>query len=80
MLGGQQAWDAYAAKLNAKMELMQLHVEPDWLFCLCTSCGWSLELGGNQRPVFRRIVAAHECSLEEIPEAAPVPVLADVLF
>lgn len=80
MLGGQGAWTAHAAAVYARVARQQIHVQRDWLFSLCIECGWSLELDPHFVYDFRYSVATHDCSPEDIPEAAAVPVLADVLF
>lgn len=79
----EAGWLAYAAELNARMELLQLHVEPSWLYALCTSCGWDLELGRPDLAQFRHEVACHRCdaATEPVIMLSPVvPVLEEVLF
>lgn len=80
MLGGQKAWDRHAAILRARLAHIQVHVNPDWLYALCTSCGWSYEPTDMQIPAFRYTVATHECSHQE--ENSPVAAADDglVLF
>jgi hypothetical protein len=79
MLGGQAAWHAHAAAVNARVALQQIHVRPDWLFTVCTSCGWSLELDRHFVYDFRYSVATHDCShLEEVSTVAAAEEL--VLF
>lgn len=77
MLGGQAAWHAYAAELNARMALLQLHVETNWHYAVCTSCGWELELGRGHRPQFRYEVATHDCG-HSLPVPAAVPAVDDL--
>jgi len=75
---GKAAWVAFAAALNARMQRLQVHVEPDWLFALCTECGWDLECGRPDIGRFRFEVASHECAA---PAPVPVPAaLEEVLF
>lgn len=71
----QKEWDRYAADLNARMAVFQVHVEPRWLYALCTVCGWDLE----QDPLFsltsdfRFTVANHHCpEILEVFEPLPV--------
>lgn len=74
---GQKQWDEYAAALNARMALLQIHVETDWLFALCSRCGWSLESKPDARGSFRYTVATHACVA---PAPVPVLVSAERLF
>jgi hypothetical protein len=62
MLGGQQAWLDHAAALQGRLALLQVHVQPDWLYAVCTRCGWDLELNRALLPDFRYSVATHDCS------------------
>lgn len=79
-LGGQAAWDAHAAQLNARMAHMQVTVLPDWLFWLCTDCGASMESERWEQPEFRYAAATHNCTpVEEISRGA-ADLVADVLF
>lgn len=75
---GQAQWHAFAAALNARMQLLQLHVQPDWLYALCTSCGWDLECTRPEISRFRFEAAAHVCPLPVEPVA--VPLVEEVLF
>lgn len=65
MLGGARAWLEHAAALQVRLQLQQVHVQPDWLFTLCTRCGWSLELDRAQLREFRYSVAIHDCSHQD---------------
>ena len=75
MLGGQQAWHDHAAAVQRRWAMVQVHVTPDWLYALCSSCGWESEPDTLDLPVFRYSVATHECSRQEdtLTAAAPVP-------
>lgn len=75
----QAGWHAYAAELNARMALLQLHVERDWLCAWCTSCGWGLELGRPDLSQFRYEVACHRCAAVE-PVIMLVPEPKEMLF
>lgn len=70
MLGGEAAWVRHAAVLRARLLHIQVHVTADWLYALCTSCGWSHEPAEILVPDFRYAVATHECSHPE--EVSPV--------
>jgi hypothetical protein len=76
---GQAGWHAFAAALNARMARLQVHVEPDWLFAVCTHCGWDFEAGRPEISRFRFEVASHECETFAAVPAA-VPVLDELLF
>jgi hypothetical protein len=75
MLGGQAAWTAHAALVNARVALQQITVQPDWHYTVCTRCGWELEADRFARQAFRYAVATHDCSphLEELPVWAAEP-------
>ena len=64
VLGGQQAWHDHAAAVQRRWAMIQQHVTPDWLYALCTSCGWSWEDSLDLR-AFRYAVATHNCSHQE---------------
>lgn len=73
--GGFTGWKSFADALKARMQLLQLHVESDWLFALCTSCGWDLELSRSELGRFRYEAAAHICPAVpsiELVESSPV--------
>lgn len=74
MLGGQAAWDAHAKALAGRVALLQITVEPDWHYAVCTACGWELEHNRSMRIAFRYSVATHECGHQEenLPVAAAV--------
>jgi hypothetical protein len=71
----QAEWHAYAADLNARMALLQIHVEPRWLFALCTSCGADLEYDRSDQARFRFEVALHRCEPAFAFEPAAEPEL-----
>jgi hypothetical protein len=60
------------------MSLLQVHVQPDWLYALCTSCGWDLECTRPEISRFRYDVASHECPLPVEP--VTVSLVEEVLF
>jgi hypothetical protein len=81
MLGGQQAWHDHAAAVQRRWAIIQQHVTPDWLYALCSSCGWSWEPDSLDLPAFRYAVATHDCShQEEISLVAAAPNDELVLF
>lgn len=72
-------WFRYAAALKARMARLQLHVEPDWLFAVCSECGWDLECSRPEISAFRFEVASHQCEAPApVPESVPAAV--EVLF
>lgn len=81
MLGGQQAWNDHAAALTARVALLQITVQPDWHYAVCTRCGWELEADRSMRIAFRYSVATHDCShQEETPSVAAVPSDSDLVL
>lgn len=80
MLGGQQAWFDHALRVNARKALQQVHMTADWLYTLCTACGWSHEPADLDVSAFRYAVATHECSRPEPVQAAAADDSALVLF
>lgn len=77
MLGGQQAWHDHAAALQGRLQLLQVHVTPDWLYALCTRCGWESEPDCLDLRAFRYSVATHDCSHQQ--EVSPVVAADDAL-
>lgn len=81
MLGGQQAWHDHAAAVQRRWATIQQHVTADWLYALCTRCGWESEPDTLDLRAFRYAVATHECSHQELaPVAAAVDESIAVLF
>jgi hypothetical protein len=66
----QAGWHEHAALLSGRLARLQLHIEPDWLYCLCRVCGVEIEQNPPSDVVgFRFDVATHECApvSQEIP-------------
>lgn len=78
--GGFAGWQAFADALHARMALLQVHVQPDWLYALCTSCGWDIECTRPEISRFRFESASHVCPPAESSTDLVPAAVEEVLF
>lgn len=73
----QDEWHEHAAVVNARLALLQRHIEPEFLYVVCTACGADREYHPHDRISFAYDCSTHICGDPvEQQEAATLTVTA----